>query len=111
MCRVYGFANECGEVLDIITRKHFDPRRDQYIAVSEWRYQLRLETTISANAKAFFKAVQRGDMDDLLEKVDIQPGEVIEIDDGLKPYYFYCMNWSRMVPVFSFDRSRVQKGE
>ena len=111
VCRVYGFANEYSRTLDMITREHFDSKRDRYISVSEWRYLLRFETTTSANAKAFFEAVQCGDMDDLLEKADIQPGEVIEIDDGLKPYCFYCMSWSRMVPVFSFDRSRVQKGE
>ena len=95
--------------MDIITRENFDSRQGQYIFVSERHYKLRLETTVSVNAKAFFEAVQCGDMDDLLKEADIQMGEVIEIDDGLKPYYFYCMNWSRMVPVFSFDRSRVQK--
>ncbi len=111
VCRVYGFADEHGKALDMITREHFDAKRDLYISVSEWHYKLRFETSTSVNARAFFEAVKCGDMDDFLEKADIQLGEVIEIDDGLKPYCFYCMNWSRMIPIFSFDRSKVQKGE
>lgn len=29
----------------------------------------------------------------------------------LKPYYFYYLSWSRLVPVITFDCARVQKGD
>lgn len=43
--------------------------------------------------------------------MELEYGEVIEIDDGLKPYYFYYLNYDRLIPLYSFDRSRVQSSE
>ena len=37
--------------------------------------------------------------------------EIIEIDDGLKPYYFYCLDGFAVVPLAFFDRSRVKPAE
>ena len=42
-------------------------------------------------------------------EADISLGEVVEIDDGLHPYFFYCLSWSRFVPAPSFDPSIAQK--
>ena len=55
----------------------------------ESHYTLRRELPISMNAKQFFKAAQSELLEDLLPDLDVSPGEVIEIDDGLQPYYFY----------------------
>lgn len=41
---------------------------------------------------------------------NVANGEVIEIDDGLKPYYFYYTSL-RVIPLPYFDRSRVQPAD
>jgi len=111
VCRVYGFADEQSEFMDIFVREQFDPKRSTYVYPTASHYKLRYETTVAMKAKAFFESVGHGDLDDFFAEVDIQPGEVIEIDDGLKPYYFYCLGCARIVPVSLFDRTRVRKGE
>ena len=47
---------------------------------------------------------------EILSEHDIGLGEVVEIDDGLKPYYFYYLNWSKVVPVSYFNLNGIQKG-
>lgn len=111
VCRIYGFADEQSEFMDTFVRERIDLKRSPYAYPTESNYKLRHETIVPMKAKDFFESVSRGDLDDFLVEADIQMGEVIEIDDGLKPYYFYCMGWSRLVPVLLFDRSRVEKGE
>ena len=40
--------------------------------------------------------------------MELEYGEVIEIDDGLKPYYFYYLNYGKVIPLYSFYRARVR---
>lgn len=109
MCRVYSFADEHSKALDILTRSHFDPKRDKYISVFEDRYKLRLETTLSMKAKEFMEAAKHGDVDEFIIKADLQLGDIVEIDDGLKSYCFYYWSWSIMVPTCHFNRALVKK--
>lgn len=109
VCRIYSFANEQCQELDILTRNRFDPKHDQYISAFESRYKLRLETTLPMKAKEFLEAVEYGDAADFMIETDLQPGDVIEIDDGLKPYCFYCWSWARVIPIYRFDRTLVKK--
>lgn len=111
VCRIYSFADEQSREMDELTRCMYRPRRDRYISVSEGHYTLRHEMTLPMKANDFFKMFIWGDTSDFLMESDLQLGDIIEVDDGLKPYYFYCWNWSRLVPVCRFDRTRVQKGE
>ena len=107
--RIYGFVDEQSCEMDIPTRNRFDPKRDQYVFVFESRYKLRLETTLPMKAGEFVETVKHGDADDLMMATDLQLGEVIEIDDGLKPYYFYCWSWSKVIPICRFNRALVKK--
>ena len=109
VCRIYGFADEQSRAMDIFPRNRFDRKRDQYIYLSPSHYKLRLETTLGINAKTFFERSKHSDLDDFLVETDLSLGEVVEIDDGLRPYYFYYLSWSRFVPVSSFNLSSVQK--
>ena len=61
-------------------------------------------------AKQLYDAAQTESVESLFSDagVDLEYGEVIEIDDGLKPYYFYYLNYDRLIPMYSFDRSRVR---
>jgi len=110
VCRVYGFADEQSRDMDLLTREYFDPKRNQYISAPAWHYRPRLETTVSMKAGELFNKVKHSDADDFFTEIDLQLGEIVEIDDGLTPYYFYCWSWSQLVPVFHFDRSQAQEG-
>jgi len=96
--------------MDGLTRALYSRKRG-YISVSEWHYTLRLEMALPMKAKDLFKMFLWGDTGEFLENSDLRLGDIIEIDDGLKPYYFYCWSWSRLIPVYNFDRSKVQKGD
>ncbi len=109
--RVYGFVNEQSRDMNVFTMEHFDPKKDRYISVFPWHYRMRLETSMPMRAKDFFGAAKCGDTEDFFEETDLQQGEIIEVDDGLTPYYFYFWGWSKLIPVFSFDCSKIQKDE
>lgn len=95
--------------MDFLTRERFDPKHDQYIYLSSHHYKLRLETSLGINARTFYERVSHGDLDDFLMEADLSLGEVVEINDGLHPYFFYCLSWSRFVPAPTFDPSIAQK--
>lgn len=110
VCRVYGFASEESKCTDwLVNRKDYDAWNEPHILVSAYRYRLRLELAPNMTAKQFFEAAQLEGVHRVLPDANAAPGEVIEIDDGLKPYYFYCVDSYTAVPLFSFDRLRVQK--
>ena len=108
VCRIYGFANECAEYMEMQTIASFDPN-EPYIYPIESHYTLRREMPISMNAKQFFQAAQSESLEDILSDFDLSHGEVIEIDDGLKPYYFYYFGLLRLIPVPIFHPPRIAK--
>lgn len=110
VCRIYGFADEQSRSMDILAREGFDSKKDQYISIQASHYKLRLEMPFSMNARTFFEATRHGGSYEILSEHDIGLGEVVEIDDGLKPYYFYYLNWSKVVPVSYFNLNGIQKG-
>lgn len=109
VCRVYGFADEKSEYMDwLLNRKDYKPGK--YISHSESRYRLRCEVSLGLTAKRFYAAAQTESVESLFSDAgaDLEYGEVIEIDDGLKPYYFYYLNYGKVVLLYSFDRTKVQ---
>lgn len=112
VCRIYGFVDEESEYLD--WRLHRDSsagKKDAYIFVSEFHYQLRLEVALGLTAKQFYDAIQMDYVSTVIPGADLSGGEVIEIDDGLKPYYFYCLDRFAAVPLPLFDRTKTQKAK
>ena len=80
--------------------------------VLAYHYKLRLELPLAMTAKQFYEAMQFEADTCVADEVrnQVEYGEVIEIDDGLKPYYFYFTSF-RVIPLPYFDRSRVQPTE
>ncbi len=108
VCRVYGFVSSESEYLDwYLNRKDYKP--GVHISPSESRYMLRCEGTLGLSAKQFYDTMQRESVEQTFSDagMELEYGEVIEIDDGLKPCYFYYLNYDRLIPLYSFDRSRV----
>ena len=86
--------------------------RDTYLSVSANHYRLRLELPLGLTAKQFYDEMQ-SDLTTCVTALisgQVEYGEVIEIDDGLKPYYFYYSGF-RVVPLTYFNRSQVQPSE
>lgn len=105
ICRIYGFADERSEYMELLTIADFSPK-DPYIYPIESHYKLRREMPISMNAKQFFQASQCEQLDDLLPDADPSLGEVIEIDDGLRPYCFYYFGFPQLIPVPVFHAKK-----
>lgn len=114
VCRVYGFVNSEATVTDWLlnqeaTAAKSGNEQDAYRSVSEYRYKLRCELSLGLTAKQFYAAMLSDVSTCVTSKIrnQVEYGEVIEIDDGLKPYYFYFDTF-RVIPLLHFDRSRVQ---
>lgn len=102
VCRIYGFIDEMNRAMDRLNREEFERQKWDHIIPLPHRYKLRAEFSFGMTAAAFFKAAQKQPLEDVLPDADLDYGEVIELDDGLKPYYFYCLNYSTIVPVLLF---------
>ena len=117
VCRVYGFVNSEAAVTDWLLNREATAAKsgnaqDAYRSVSEYRYKLRCELSLGLTAKQFYEEMQSDVSTCVTSKIrnQVEYGEVIEIDDGLKPYYFYFDTF-RVIPLLHFDRSRVQPSE
>lgn len=111
VCRVYGFADERSEYFELLERQLYDPAKHDYHFPMAPHYKLRLELPLGMKAKDFWEAAQNQNVVELLPDADLQYGEIIEIDDGLKPYAFYYFNWSTLIPIYSFDRGQTANAE
>ena len=78
----------------------------KHFSVSAHRYALRYEGTIELSPYEFWKEREQSPYDDLLP-VAVELYEVLEIDDGLKPVFFYRdMTDFRLEPLFDAGRAR-----
>lgn len=114
VCRVYGFVNSEASIMDWLLNREASAARsgneqDAYRSVSAHRYKLRLEFPLGMTAKQFYDVMLSDVSTCVTSEIrnQVEYGEVIEIDDGLKPYYFYFDTF-RAIPLSYFDRSRVQ---
>lgn len=109
VCRVYGFVDEKSEYLEwCLNRRDYKP--GAYISPSAFHYTPRCEADLRLTAKQLYDATQTGSVEQIFSDVEVELGygEVVEIDDGLRPYYFYYLNYNKLIPLLHFDRSRVQ---
>lgn len=79
---------------------------------NDFDYALRYEGTTELTAAQFQDGLQEKDVYDLL-KVHVHENEVVEIDDGLTPYYFYFSpkRWYPYVILFNGERARQNELE
>lgn len=106
-CRVYGFADECAEYMELLWRMEYEVGRSKVLSPSPGHYRFRAELALGMTAKQFFDSTQEEPLNGILkEKVD--DGEIIEIDDGLQPYYFYILDYATVMPLPYF---RLMKGD
>lgn len=103
ICRIYGFKDERSEYMERLFRK------DYGASPSPQHYAPRCEISLGLTAKRFFDEVRNYPLHEVLPPdADVMDGEIIEIDDGLKPYYFYVQNFGIVVPLrfFQMDKQK-----
>lgn len=100
-CRVYGFKDEDSEYMDMLQRNEYEMGRLKAISPLTTRYKFRTEIPLRKTAKQFFDETQQEPLRDILPE-SVSSGEIIEIDDGLQPYYFYVLNYGTVIPLSYF---------
>lgn len=115
VCRIYGFADRDSELIHwmLNDKDVWSCEKASHISVNERHYRLRLEVSLGMTAKQFYDATQAEPLSDIFSNcgAQVERCEIIEIDDGLKPYYFYCLDGFTVVPLVFFDRSQVKPAE
>lgn len=71
------------------------------ILPASFHYKFRTEIQLGMTAKQFFDASQEDPLRDVLPE-EVNEGEIIEIDDGLQPYYFYVLDFATVIPLSYF---------
>ena len=105
ICRIYGFKDERSEYLEGLFRRDYG--KDKYASPSPQHYAPRQEISLGLTAKRFYDEVQNHPLHEVLPPdADVKDGEIIEIDDGLKPYYFYVQSFGIVIPLRSFQMDK-----
>lgn len=102
ICRIWGFRNERSEFMERLFHKDYG--KDKYALPSAQHYAPRKEITLGLTAKSFYDEVQNYPLHEVLPPdTNVSDGEIIEIDDGLKPYFFYVQSFGTVVPLRFFQ--------
>ena len=98
ICRVHGFKDERSEHMDLLWRAEYNSGQVETVSPSPFHYAPRTEIPLTMTARQFFDATQEGPLSDVLPE-EVSDGEIIEIDDGLQPYYFYKLDYATVIPL------------
>ena len=98
VCRIHGFKDERSEYMDFLRRAEYRSGQMKTISPAPFHYKLRTEISLGLTAKQFFDASQEGPLCNVMPE-EVSDGEIIEIDDGLRPYYFYILDFSTVLPL------------
>ena len=101
ICRIHGFKDERSAYMDFLWRMEYRAGKLKTISPASFHYTLRTEIQLGMTAKQFFDASQENPLRDILPE-EVTAGEIIEIDDGLQPYYFYVLNFATVIPLSYF---------
>lgn len=102
VCRIYGFKDVLGESMDRDNRLSTDPAGVSWYFPMAHRYRFRTVVPLGKTAEQFYVAVQEETVETVLGGVQVNNGELIEIDDGLSPVYFYVYNGATVLPAKVF---------
>ena len=80
----------------------YESGRSKFLSPTPAHYKFREELTLGKTAKQFYDAVYVEPLSDVLP-VEVHSGEIIEIDDGLRPYYFYVLDYASVIPLSYFS--------
>lgn len=84
--------------MELFWRLEYEAGRSKVLSPSSLHYKLRVEMPLSKTAKQFYDTVQEEPLSDILP-AEVHSGEIIEVDDGLQPYYFYAIDYATVIPL------------
>lgn len=96
--RIYSFTDDRSEYMELIRRMDYEAGRSKLLSPSPSHYKPRAELPLGKTAKQFYLAAQEEPLSNILP-VKVETGEIIEIDDGLQPYYFYLLDYATVIPL------------
>lgn len=111
VCRIYGFRDALQESLDLDYRLALKLEKADWCFPMGHRYVLRHEFPLGMTAEKFYAAVQELVVDEVLNGTPVRNGELIEIDDGLAPYFFYVYNQATVFPAKVFGLKKEDHDE
>lgn len=107
-CRIFGFIDEEQENLDFLMHRDSSNIIKGLAFPVSYRYKIRCTYPLEMTAKQFCSALEEKNVGEIFSGTELSYGEVIEIDDGFKPYYFYLSYEGKIVPVSLFDVERTK---
>ena len=81
----------------------------EYTYPNRCHYKIRVEKRTGSTAKDFYSAVKKGEAVESLLEVAVEDGEVIEIDSGLKSFYFQYLGMDVISRVPFFEQIERRK--
>ena len=102
--RVYCYKDTDAWYINFLFKQDGTPR-----SPSGYEYAVRHECRTELTAKGFYELSEQQMISDILG-FNVRINEVIEIDDGLKPYYFFIHEYGIEVLTY-FDRDRARKNK
>ena len=98
ICRIYGFKDERSAYMESLWREEYRSGRMKAVSPAAFHYAFRTEIRLGMAAKQFYDASREESLRGILPE-EIRDGEIIEIDDGLQPYYFYALDGATAIPL------------
>ena len=100
VCRVYRVKDD-ERSLEWARRVAVDPKELTYYSASGYRYdpEPKLEKKTGYTVRQFYERANMDGPEDVLDDVDLEFGDLFELDDGLKPYYFYYFGPGIVLPA------------
>ena len=98
VCRIHGFKDERSAFMDSLWRAEYRTGQMKAVSPAAFHYVFRTEIRLGMTARQFFEESQENPLSDILLE-EVCDGEIIEIDDGLRPYYFYVLDFATVVPL------------
>ena len=89
--------------MDCFIREAWEAHPKKCISPERRRYKVKTMVELGLTAKQFFEDMQDYCLSDVIPAMEFNGGEVIEIDDGLRPYRFYVYGNSLVIPVDDYS--------
>ena len=89
--------------MDCFVREVWEARPKKCISPERRRYEAKTVVELGLSAKEFFEKMRDYRLSDVIPDMEFNGGEVIEIDDGLRPYQFYVYTNSLVIPVNQYS--------
>lgn len=111
ICRIYGFRNELQEMLAFDEWLSIDPAKVGLVFPHVPPLPVATGNSSWYDSGAILHRRQELTVDEILNDVPVQNGELIEIDNGLTPYFFYVYNQATVFPAKVFGLEREARHE